>query len=296
MNLTTLAYIALALSMVMVGSYVALAAFLVQHFNLFILIWLRFLIAILFLAPWLKNLKSLPNLAIRSWVYVFLQSFFGNFLFSIFMLYGVQLSGSVSAAVIFSFIPLVVVLLSHLLLHEKLTLRIILAMACAISAMLLLQLDKADSIRGSWWGDVLLLGALLTEGIYVVLGKRLTRNFSPIQIAALMHICGWALVTPLAAWAIWQYEFSLPAPIVWSGLVYYAFAASVASVWLWMYGLNAIPANRAGIFTVLLPVSTAIFAMFFGAAVSAIQWLVLFIAIASIALVTTDKKPSEQVN
>jgi drug/metabolite transporter (DMT)-like permease len=40
-------------------------------------------------------------------------------------------------------------------------------------------------------------------------------------------------------------------------LVFYALAASVATVWLWMRGLRHVPASRAGIFTVCLPVSAA---------------------------------------
>jgi len=44
---------------------------------------------------------------------------------------------------------------------------------------------------------------------------------------------------------------------VWILLIFYAFAASVGSVWLWMTGLKSIPASKAGIFTVMLPISTA---------------------------------------
>ena len=44
---------------------------------------------------------------------------------------------------------------------------------------------------------------------------------------------------------------------LWALLVFYALAASMWSVWLWMQGLRQVPAPRAGVFTVLLPVGAA---------------------------------------
>jgi threonine/homoserine efflux transporter RhtA len=39
---------------------------------------------------------------------------------------------------------------------------------------------------------------------------------------------------------------------------YVALAASVWTVWLWMTGLKTIPAAHAGVFTVMLPISSAV--------------------------------------
>jgi drug/metabolite transporter (DMT)-like permease len=41
-------------------------------------------------------------------------------------------------------------------------------------------------------------------------------------------------------------------------LVFYAVAASMVTVWLWMKGLQHVPSSRAGVFTVMLPVSAAL--------------------------------------
>jgi drug/metabolite transporter (DMT)-like permease len=43
----------------------------------------------------------------------------------------------------------------------------------------------------------------------------------------------------------------------WGLLVFYALAASMATVWLWMKGLAQVPAPQAGVFTVLLPITAA---------------------------------------
>jgi drug/metabolite transporter (DMT)-like permease len=44
----------------------------------------------------------------------------------------------------------------------------------------------------------------------------------------------------------------------WALLGFYALAASMLTVWLWMQGLRHVASSRAGVFTVLLPVSTAL--------------------------------------
>lgn len=41
-------------------------------------------------------------------------------------------------------------------------------------------------------------------------------------------------------------------------LLFYALAASMWTVWLWMTGLRTVPASQAGIFTVMLPISAAL--------------------------------------
>jgi drug/metabolite transporter (DMT)-like permease len=41
-------------------------------------------------------------------------------------------------------------------------------------------------------------------------------------------------------------------------LTFYALAASVWTVWLWMTGLKGVPASQGGVFTVMLPISAAL--------------------------------------
>ena len=53
------AYIALAMSMMLVGAYVALSKELLTVFPPFALAWVRFLIAALFMAPWLLTWRAL---------------------------------------------------------------------------------------------------------------------------------------------------------------------------------------------------------------------------------------------
>jgi drug/metabolite transporter (DMT)-like permease len=67
-----------------------------------------------------------------------------------------------------------------------------------------------------------------------------------------------ALITPFGLWQAWRFQFAGDTASKWSLVTFYSLAASVVTVWLWMRGLRDVPASRAGVFTVMLPVASAL--------------------------------------
>src|SRR5688572_7701996 len=118
------AYGCLALSMSLVGSYVALSKPLVAAIPVFLLAWLRFGIGGLAMLHWLRKPFGEMPMTAQTKRLVFLESFLGNFLFSICMLFGVSMTSAVSAGVIMASIPAVVALMSWAFLRERIDLRI----------------------------------------------------------------------------------------------------------------------------------------------------------------------------
>ena len=73
----------------------------------------------------------------------------------------------------------------------------------------------------------------------------------------------------------------------WGLLVFYAIAASMATVWLWMTGLRHVPASSAGVFTVFLPISAAaVGELLLGERFSAVQAVAYGVALAGVVLAT----------
>ena len=290
-----LACLCLALSMALVGSYVALSKPLAAALPVFLLAWLRFGIGALAMLHWLRKPADEAPLAPRTRWLLFLESFLGNFLFSICMLYGVSMTSAVSAGVILAAIPAVVALLSWAFLRERVAARVWAAVACSACGIGLLAVGKpdhalaaADAGRGSaWLGNALVFGAVLCEAAYAVIGKRLTGALGPRRISALINLIGFALVTPLGAWVAWSFDFGAVAPGIWLLLVFYALAASVWTVWLWMTGLRTVPAAQAGVFTVLLPVSAALVGIaVLGESFTALQLAAFALALVGVLLAT----------
>ena len=296
--------------MSLVGSYVALSKPLVAAFPVMLLAWLRFGIGALAMPHWLRKPASEPPMTPHTRGLVFLESFLGNFLFSICMLYGVSMTSAVSAGVIMAAIPAVVALMSWAFLKERISGRVWGAVACAALGIGMLALTQPDgaaahgSTQGdgsgvtgngiggrAWLGNLLVFGAVLCEASYAVIGKKLTGALGPKRISALINLWGFALVTPFGLYAAMQFEFGSVAPGIWVLLVFYSLAASVWTVWLWMTGLKGVPASQGGVFTVMLPVSAALVGVFvLGETLRWAQVMAFALALVGVALATLPVK------
>jgi drug/metabolite transporter (DMT)-like permease len=291
-----MAYGCLALSMSLVGSYVALSKPLVVAFPVLLLAWLRFGIAALAMPHWLRRPPDEPTMTSRTRGLVFLESFLGNFLFSICMLFGVSLTSAVSAGVIMAAIPAVVAIGSWAFLRERITARVGLAIACAAIGIGLLALapahapthpNTASSTSMPWLGNLLVFCAVLCEAAYAVIGKSLTGRLGPKRISSLINLWGFVLSTPFGIWFALRFDFGAVSFGIWSLLVVYAMAASIWTVWLWMTGLKGVPASQAGVFTVMLPVSAAVVGVLvLGESLSTSQLLAFALALLGVVLAT----------
>ncbi len=283
-----LSYLALAAAMAVVGAYVGFSKALVIVFPIFVLAWLRFGIAAIAMTPWLRRTAGEAALDKRTHGLLFLESFFGNFLFSLCMLFGISHSSALAAGVIMAAIPAVVALLSWLFLKERIGWRVGIGIGCAIAGIALVALardEDGELASGSLLGSALLLGAVACEAIYVVLGKTLSARVGPKRISAVINLWGLALVTPFAIWQLPSFTFGFIPISSWLLLLVYALAASVLTVWLWMTGLKHVPASSAGVFTVFLPISAAaVGVLVFGESFSAAQAGAFALALVGVVL------------
>lgn len=289
--------------MTLVGSYVALSKPLAAVLPVLLLAWLRFGIAAIAMAGWLKKPADEGPLDGRTRGLLFLESFLGNFLFSMCMLFGVRLTSTLSAGVIMSAIPAASALMGWYFLKEKIGWRIWLAVMLAVLGIALLALARAapgtsdpaaTPYPHALWGNLLLFGAVLCEAAYVVIGKRLSNTLSAKRIAALINLNGFALSTPAGLYLALQFDFGAVAPQWWALLVLYALAASVWVVWLWMTGLRTVPATQAGVFTVMLPIATAAIGILgFHEQFTAVQAAAFVLALISLLLATLPERAAD---
>jgi drug/metabolite transporter (DMT)-like permease len=280
--------------MALVGSYVGLSKLLVAVFPVLLLAWLRFGIAAVAMAHWVRRRPGEPALSRPDRVLLFWESFLGNVLFSICMLYGVALTSALAAGVTMAAIPAAVALMSWLFLGERITARVAGAIGCAALGIALLALARGGdegAAAASPWGYALLLAAVVCEASYVVIGKRLSGRVPARRISALINLWGLALVTPFGLWQAMSFDFGAVALPTWALLVFYAVAASMVTVWLWMQGLRHVPSSRAGVFTVMLPVSAALVGIgVLGESFGAVHVLAFGLALAGLLLATWPGK------
>ena len=288
-----LAFFCLGLSMSLVGSYVALSKPLAAVFPVMLLAWLRFGIGVVAMLGWLKRPANEAPLSGQTKLLLFFESCFGNFLFTLCMISGVAMTSAVTAGVTMAAIPAAVAIMSWLFLREAVGVRTWAAIVLAVLGISLNALSKGDASAASGTGSPSLLGqlllvaAVLCEASYAVIGKKLTATVSPKRITALINLWGFALSTPVGLYLAWHFDFSQVVLPTWGLLLFYALAACVWTVWLWMTGLRKVAASQAGIFTVMLPISAALVGMLaLGERISGMQFLAFGIALASVLIAT----------
>ena len=301
-----LGYGCLALSMALVGSYVALSKPLLSVFPVFLLATLRFLIGAFAMTNWIRKPPTEAPLSPSTKKLLFLESFLGNFLFSVCMLFGMRFTTAVAAGIIMSAIPAIVALLSWIFLKERIGWRNWTGIACAALGIALYSATKSEQlpladqdqnaflgINSIWLGNMLLIGAVFCEAAYAVIGKKLTEGLGPKRISAIINLWGLVLVLPLGVWSAIEFDFlSVPANM-WLLLLFYGLAASVWTVWLWMTGLKTTPASQAGVFTVMLPISAALTGVFFlGEKMGMMQIIAFVIALIGVVIATTTTRHS----
>jgi len=260
------AYLYLVAGMSVVGAYVGFSKVLVATVPVFVLATLRFGIAAVAMLPWTFP-RGGAAVARTHRGTLLAESFFGNFLFSICMLFGVARTSAIAAGLIMSMLPAVVALFSLIALGDRLDRRTALAVALAVAGLGSLTIGRSGAsasasdatFAANLLGNALMVGAVCCEATYVVLGKRLTNAaIGPMQISAWINVVGFVLMLPLGIWQGLYFDFARITPSLWVLIVVYAISASVLATWLWLSGLRYVPAGRAGVFTTALPVTSAL--------------------------------------
>lgn len=116
------------------------------------------------------------------------------------------------------------------------------------------------------------------------------------RITALINLWGFVLSTPFGLYLAWSFDFGAVTPGVWLLLLFYALAACMWTVWLWMTGLKSVPAAQAGVFTVLLPISAAaVGVVALGERLSTLQLLAYGVALTGVLLATLPSRAAWRV-
>ncbi|MEI6002234.1 DMT family transporter [Paraburkholderia bengalensis] len=258
-------------AMLLVGSNVGIGKSIVAFVPVPLFALLRFVIAMAVLWPLLRASK-LRRVKAGEWLNLFLQALFGTFGFTLLMLNGVHRTSAVAAGVITSTIPAVVALFSWLFLKEKPDGRALASIALAIVGVVVINLAHAgqaagaaseSSFAGNLAGNLMVLGAVCCESLYVILSRRLTQTLAPIDICAYTHLFGLLLMLPLGVSSLIAFDYASVPVSIWTLVLWYGLSASIFSFWLWMKGIRHVPGSLAGVFSAVLPVAAAVYGIVF---------------------------------
>ncbi len=283
---------ALALAMTLVGANVGIGKTMVAIMPVAAFALWRFVIAVIALAPRYRP-AAMRRVTRTQWRHLFVQTFFGTFLFTLLMLSGVRMTTATAAGVITATLPACVALLSWAVLREHPSRRTLVSIGLAIAGVALLNVSRGDvhaasapgAAGNAGLGNALVLGAVVCEAIYVIVSKRLAAQLPAIDICAYTHLIGGVMMLPFGVAGLMAVDYASLTPGHWALIVWYGLAASVFSFFLWMRGIRHVSAQLAGVFTAMVPVAaTAYGVIFLGERLAVAQSAALALTVAGIVL------------
>lgn len=256
------AYINLTLAMVIVGSSVVAGKIMVSELPVFLSSALRFMLALAILLPLIKWREGgLPKISRRSWIMLGAQSLCGSFLFTIFLLYGLQYTAPSSAGIITSTTPACMGIIAWLFLKDRPSLKTGIGIGLSVAGLIVINFVQSDGVRlGSnpFLGNLLVLGAVVFESIFLLIRKTVPEPLSPLAVSTIISLFGLLWFLPVGAYEMHAYDLSSVSMTGWLTVLYYGAAVTVLAYLFWFAGITKVPASTAGVFTAVMPVSALI--------------------------------------
>jgi len=252
-------YLMLLSGMVLFGSATPLSKLVTKDFPVFIAGGFRVLLAFLVLVPFVK-LSSIKNYKGNdAWVLAGI-SLIGVLGFTVLMLYGMQMISGVTGSVIMSATPALTAILSVIFFKDKFGWKKGLAIALAVGGVVVLQLGSTEDYQGKnqLLGILLVTAAICCEAGYTLLGKALTKDYPPEDIAAFSAVIGFIGFIPFMIWQFNDFSFTQTATKSWIYLALYGAGTMGLGSVLWYKGIQQVEGSIAATFMGIMPISALI--------------------------------------
>lgn len=264
---------------------------------------IRFSLAALVLAV-LMAVLGRPRFSPRTHGLIALTALSEPIAYFLFESYGLQIIGATTTSLIIALVPLAVMILAALFLHEKLHLRGVLAVFVSISGIVLLVYGPDLFTSGADAGDLsaaavaaidpllrttgvlLVLGAVFSAAGYITLARSLTQKHDPIRLTIVQTWWGaaffftlWQVTTP-GTTTVTQIT-----PVVWGAIAFLVIGATVLAFMLYNWALKYERAGTAALYINAIPVITAFTSwIVLGETLVPIQLLGAFLVLAAVRL------------
>ncbi|ANK86592.1 MULTISPECIES: DMT family transporter [Rhizobium] len=250
-------YFYLALAMLTVGSTVVASKIIASGLPPFTATALRFALALpVFFLLMRASGARVPKLSSHDRLILVIQAGAGSVGYTTLLISGLSLTSAADAGVIIGTLPVVAAAVSILVLRERPGRALLLAVALASAGVFSIAFTPGAT-GGSLAGNLLIFLAVICEGLFILLNKRLTADIPPLAQSTLMTGIGFVVSIVPAIFEAPVHGFAESAA---AAVVYYALVPTVGGFLLWYAGAERVSGTEAAPFTALAPVSAVMLA------------------------------------
>ncbi|MCB0638335.1 MAG: DMT family transporter [Lewinella sp.] len=179
---------------------------------------------------------------------------------------GLHFTTPISASLIMTLTPALVLVSSALLLGEHITRRKVLGIlvgGLGAGWLILAGKEMAFAPR-QWLGNLLVLANATAFGLYLVLVRSLAQRYHPITIVSWVFFFGWLMVLPLTVRGLWTTDWSALTTGAWVAVGYVLLGTTFLTYLLNALALRTVPASTVSIYIYLQPLFAVIIALSMG--------------------------------
>lgn len=277
-------------SMLWAGNFVA-GKYMVNHASALTLTELRWAIAVICLIPivWIRERRLIPPR--QAVFHLFCMGLTGGVLFNAFMFLALERTSSSNAGLLSALNPVAIAIASSFIFREKMSCRRWIGMIVSLLGVLVVitegRWERIVQFRFNT-GDLFMLAAVVSWGIYSVAGKKAMQYTSAFMSTLWAGIFSIIVLFPFS---ISTFSIDQPDREFWIAVLYVSIGSTVLAMLFWNIGVQKVGGTQSGMFLNFNPIFTAFFAyLFLDERMNLIQFFGTCLVISGILLFTTERK------
>ncbi len=215
-----------------------------------------------------KNMfQVIRTITAKNYLLMFLQAFFGIFLFRMCFLSGLKLTSSGEAGILTGATPAITALLALIFLKERLNLVKLAGIVSTVAGIMLVQGILSGNSAFSeqhFWGNVLVIGAAACESLFNILSRLFAVRYSTVKTHNLPPQVQTLIVTVMALLLCLIPSIG-EQPVKnlmelglgeWLALIWYGIFVTALAFIFWYGGINRCGAVLAAAFSGMMPLTS----------------------------------------
>ncbi len=232
-----------------------------------VVVTLRLWISAICFLPWVIATGGTRGIGLRGMGRLFVLSLFGTSLHYSTQTAGLQFTTASNASLYTTTGPITILLLSALVLGERITARKAFGVLLAVAGVLVVMgAETLTSFEfGNVKGDLLVLISIVMWGLFTVFGKRATDKLGALRVTAWVTILGAVTMVPAGWYEARSTGFTLSALSLegWAAIAFLGVACSFFATLLYFVALGLSESQKVGVYLYTIPPMTAVVAAFY---------------------------------